>query len=150
MRSLKIIKMILFYLLLGSTLYVGTGFISPSYGTGWYFSITSIYWAIFSTLFVGSDLWLHHKISRWIALTLIALAYLMSFEYYCFCDEYRLIIHINSNEKIILASATDFYQYWFCHGLLAGYLLLATGVSHIIRRKKLLTKHENSDMPFSA
>jgi hypothetical protein len=101
-------------------------------------------------LFVGSDLWLHHKISRWIALTLIALAYLMSFEYYCFCDEYRLIIHINSNEKIILASVADFYQYWFCQGLLAGYLLLATGVSHLIRRKKLLTKHENSDIPFSA
>lgn len=144
---MKIIKMILFYLLLGSTLYVGTGFISPSDGRG--FSIASLCWTFFSVLFVGSDLWLHHKISRLIALGVIALAYLMGYEYYCFCDEYRLIIHINSNEKIILASAADFYQYWFCHGLLAGYLLLVTGVSYLIRKKKLLTKHENSDIPFS-
>lgn len=145
---MKSIKITLFYLLLGSTLYVGTGFISSSDGRG--FSIASLYWTFFSVLFVGSDLWLHHKISRLIALALIALACLMSFEYYCFCDEYRLIIHINSNEKITLASAADFYQYWFCHGLLAGYLLLATGVSYRIKRKKLLMKHENNRIPFSA
>ncbi len=141
---MKIIKMILFYLLLASTLYVGADFISPTYGTGWYYSLTSIYWVAFSMLFVGSDLWLRHKISRLTALAILVLAYLMSFEYYLFCDEYRLIIHLNSNEKICLADADDFYQYWFCQGLLVVYLLLAIGVSHLLRRKKLLTKQDNA------
>lgn len=134
MRSMRIIKMILFYLLLASILYVGTGFISPSDGRG--FSIASLCWVFFSTLFIGSDLWLHHKRSRLIALALLVLACLMSFEYYWFCEEYRLTLYINSNERICLASADNFYQYWFCQSLLAGYLLLAIGVSHLLGRKK--------------
>lgn len=142
MRNMKTVKMISFYLLLASILYVGTGFISPSDGRG--FSIASLCWAFFFMLFVGSDLWLHHKISRLIALALLALAYLMSFEYYWFCEEYRLTLHINSNERICLASADNFYQYWFCQSLLVCYLLLAIEVSNLLIRKKLLTKQANT------
>ena len=71
-RNMRIIKIILYYLLLASSLYAGTGIISPLYGTGWHFSLASMYWAVFSVLFVGSDLWLHHKISRLIALSILA------------------------------------------------------------------------------
>ena len=76
---MKIIKIILYYLLLASTLYAGVGIISPLYETGWHFSLASLYWVVFSVLFIGSDLWLHHKISRLIALSILALAYLMTF-----------------------------------------------------------------------
>ena len=96
---MKIIKIILYYLLLVSTLYAGVSIISPLYGTGWHFSLASMYWAVFSVLFIGSDLWLHHKISRLIALSILALAYLMSFEYYLFCDEYRSVVHQGSSGK---------------------------------------------------
>lgn len=34
---MKIIKIILYYLLLASTLYAGVGIISPLYETGWHF-----------------------------------------------------------------------------------------------------------------
>jgi len=44
---MKIIKIILYYLLLASTLYTGVGIISPLYGTGWHFSLASMYWAVF-------------------------------------------------------------------------------------------------------
>ena len=94
---MKIIKIILYYLLLASTLYAGVGIINPLYETGWHFSLASMYWAVFSVLFIGSDLWLHHKISRLIALSILALAYLMSFEYYLFCDEYRFVVHQGSS-----------------------------------------------------
>lgn len=100
---MKIIKIILYYLLLASTLYAGVGIISPLYETGWHFSLASMYWAVFSVLFIGSDLWLHHKISRLIALSILALAYLMSFEYYLFCDEYRFVVHQGSSEKIFFS-----------------------------------------------
>ena len=141
---MKIIKIILYYLLLASTLYTGVGIISPLYGTGWHFSLASMYWAVFSVLFIGSDLWLHHKISRLIALSILALAYLMSFEYYLFCDEYRLVVHQGSSEKIFLADIGKFHKYWFYQGLLVAYLLLAIGVSHLLRRKKLLTNRDNA------
>ena len=47
-RNMRIIKIILYYLLLASSLYAGTGIISPLYGTGWHFSLASMYWAVFS------------------------------------------------------------------------------------------------------
>lgn len=43
-RNMRIIKIILYYLLLASSLYAGTGIISPLYGTGWHFSLASMYW----------------------------------------------------------------------------------------------------------
>lgn len=141
---MKIIKIILYYLLLVSTLYAGVGIISPLYGTGWHFSLASLYWAVFSVLFIGSDLWLHHKILRLIALSVLALAYLMSFEYYLFCDEYRFVVHQGSSGKIFLADIGKFHEYWFYQGLLVTYLLLTIGVSHLLRRKKLLTNRDNA------
>ena len=143
-RNMKIIKIILYYLLLASTLYAGVGIISPLYETGWHFSLASMYWAVFSVLFIGSDLWLHHKISRLIALSILALAYLMSFEYYLFCDEYRFVVHQGSSEKIFLADIGKFHKYWFYQGLLVAYLLWAIGVSHLLRREKLLTNRDNA------
>lgn len=95
-------------------------------------------------LFVPSDLWLHHQTSRFIALGILAFAWLMSVEYYWFCDEYRLIIHQNSNDKISLASEYQFHQYWLYQGIVASYLLLGIGVSHLLRRKGLLTKQANA------
>lgn len=112
-RNMRIIKIILYYLLLASSLYAGTGIISPLYGTGWHFSLASMYWAVFSVLFVGSDLWLHHKISRLIALSILALTYLMSFEYYLFCDEYRFVVHQGSNEKIFQQTQAIFISIGF-------------------------------------
>lgn len=112
--------------------------------TGWHFSLASMYWAVFSVLFIGSDLWLHHKISRLIALSILALAYLMSFEYYLFCDEYRFVVHQGSSGKIFLADIGKFHEYWFYQGLLVAYLLLTIGVSHLLRRKKLLTNRDNA------
>ena len=112
-RNMRIIKIILYYLLLASSLYAGTGIISPLYGTGWHFSLASMYWAVFSVLFVGSDLWLHHKISRLIALSILALTYLMSFEYYLFCDEYRFVVHQGSNEKIFQQTQANFMSIGF-------------------------------------
>ena len=141
---MKIIKIILYYLLLASTLYTGVGIISPLYGTGWHFSLASMYWAVFSVLFIGGDLWLHHKISRLIALSILALAYLMSFEYYLFCDEYRSVVHQGSSGKIFLADIGKFHEYWFYQGLLVAYLLMAIGISHLLRRKKLLTNRDNA------
>jgi len=94
--------------------------------------------------FIGSDLWLHHKISRLIALSILALAYLMSFEYYLFCDEYRFVVHQGSSGKIFLADIGKFHEYWFYQGLLVAYLLLTIGVSHLLRRKKLLTNRDNA------
>ena len=44
---MKIIKIILYYLLLVSTLYAGVSIISPLYGTGWHFSLASMYWLSF-------------------------------------------------------------------------------------------------------
>lgn len=111
---------------------------------GWHFSLASMYWAVFSVLFIGSDLWLHHKISRLIALSILALAYLMSFEYYLFCDEYRFVVHQGSSGKIFLADIGKFHEYWFYQGLLVTYLLLTIGVSHLLRRKKLLTNRDNA------
>ena len=144
MLAMQIIKIILYYLLLVSTLYAGVSIISPLYGTGWHFSLASMYWAVFSVLFIGSDLWLHHKISRLIALSILALAYLMSFEYYLFCDEYRSVVHQGSSGKIFLADIGKFHKYWFYQGLLVAYLLLTIGVSHLLRRKKLLTNRDNA------
>jgi hypothetical protein len=89
-------------------------------------------------------LWLHHKISRLIALSILALAYLMSFEYYLFCDEYRFVVHQGSSGKIFLADIGKFHEYWFYQGLLVAYLLLTIGVSHLLRRKKLLTNRDNA------
>ena len=142
-RNMRIIKIILYYLLLASSLYAGTAIISPLYGTGWHFSLASMYGAVFSVLFVGSDLWLHHKISRLIALSILALTYLMSFEYYLFCDEYRFVVHQGSNEKIFLADIGKFHEYWFYQGLLVAYLLLAIVFSHLLTERKLLMKQDN-------
>ncbi|MCM0295910.1 hypothetical protein J8K95_14610 [Bacteroides fragilis] len=136
---MKIVKMILFYSLFATVLYIGCAFVAPSHGER--FSASSLapfYWGCAMILFVPSDLWLHHNLSRFVALGVLALAGLMSLEYYWFCDEYRLIIHLNSNDKISLADKYNFHRYWIHLGIVAGYLLSAAGVSHLIKRKKSL------------
>lgn len=83
---------------------------------------------------------LHHQTSRLIALGVLILAWLMSVEYYWFCNEYRLIIHLNSNDKISLASEYQFHQYWLYQSIVASYLLLGVGVSHLLRRKRVINE----------
>lgn len=142
---MKTVKMILFYLLFAGVLFVSYAFVAPSHGERFpASSLATAYWGCAMLLFVPSDLWLHHKTSRLIALGILALAWLMSVEYYWFCDEYRLIIHQNSNDKICLASEYQFHQYWLYQGVVASYLLLGIGVSHLLRRKELLTKRDNT------
>lgn len=142
---MKTVKMILFYLLFAGVLFISYTFVSPSHGERFpASSLATIYWGCAMLLFVPSDLWLHHQTSRFIALGILVLAWLMSVEYYWFCDEYRLIIHLNSNDKISLASEYQFHEYWLYQSIVASYLLLGVGVSHLLRRKELLTKRDNA------
>ncbi len=144
-RNMKMVKMILFYLLFAGVLFVSYAFVAPSHGERFpASSLATIYWGCAMLLFVPSDLWLHHQTSRFIALGILVLAWLMSVEYYWFCDEYRLIIHQNSNDKISLASEYQFHQYWLYQSIVASYLLLGVGVSHLLRRKELLMKRDNA------
>lgn len=144
---MKTVKMILFFISLGLVLYLNYFFISVNYGTSpsltWAYFYNSLALGISSILFILCDVWLHHRKIRLIALGVLALAYVMSFEYYLFCQEYGLIIYLYT-EKIILPSTHDFSIYWISQGLSAVYLLAAIGVSHLIRRKKLYTKQNDS------
>ena len=49
-RNMRIIKIILYYLLLASSLYAGTAIISPLYGTWWHFSLASVLGCLFSVV----------------------------------------------------------------------------------------------------
>lgn len=145
---MKTVKVILFFISLGITLYMSYYFICVQYGTGpsydWSMYFIFWFWVLSAVLFILCDLWLHHRIVRLTALGVLALVYLMSFEYYLFCEEYGHTI-FQCTEKISLPSINDFSFYWSLQGLLVVYLLLAIGVSHLIRRrKKLLAKQINT------
>lgn len=136
---MKAVKMILFFILLGLTLYTSHVFICVHYGTGpsydWSIPVYALYWCIYAVLFILSDLWLHHRKARLIALGVLALVYLLSFEYYLFCEEYGYLI-FQYTDKIILPYSSSFSFYWSLQGSLAGYLLLAMGVSHLLKKKR--------------
>ena len=156
MKGLKIFKMILFYGLFEILLYLGGHLLITMYHTtpayvglgnaGLYMSIYA-HGFLFMPFFIISDLWLHHKMTRLIALGIIALTYLISFGYYCYCaahdfisSSHEFLLSPQEAKPVVLPDNERFGEFWMYIGAMALYLLLALGVSYILQRTKRAKK----------
>ena len=107
---MKMVKMILFYLLFAGVLFVSYAFVAPSHGER--FPASSL-----ATIYWGCAMLLFVPSDLW--------------------------LHHQTSRLIalgVLASEYQFHQYWLYQSIVASYLLLGVGVSHLLRRKRVINE----------
>lgn len=140
----QLAKIALFFTLFSVNLYLACLYLKPipetEYVSGMFLGVF-ILQLLFSFLFIISDLWLHNNTIRMIAVIILVVAGLTNFGYYLYSiGHIEHILYDKNGKRIPFESFMGIF--WLTQSCVFIYLLLAIGISHLIRRIKLLTKQE--------